>query len=267
LRARRFPPAEIEMPSAVEEQPVRLAEAAAEPLGANPQRFFLSPHRQALQLNRLVSSSLVGAMPMSSSGSVTQWIRQLKAGDHEAVQRLWERYFQQLVGLARNRLQGASRRVADEEDVTLSALDSFVRGAARGRFPQLCNRDNLWPLLVKITERKAFRLMRHNGRRKRGGGRVEGESVLGSQGDSSRGKGSLDEFPGNEPTPVFAAQLAENLQRLLAGLPDDGLREIALWKMEGYTNAEIAAKLGCDDSTVERKLHLIRSFWKRGSAS
>jgi len=204
---------------------------------------------------------------MSSSGSVTQWIRQLKVGDHGAVQRLWQRYFRQLIRVARNRLQGAARCVADEEDVTLSALDSFVRGAARGRFPRLCSRDNLWPLLVKITERKAFHLLRHNGQRKRGGGRVAGEAALGSQSDSCRSKGGLKEFAGNEPTPELAAQLAENLQRLLAGLPNDELRAIARWKMEGYTNAEIAAMLGCADVTVERRLRQIRNLWKSGSTS
>jgi DNA-directed RNA polymerase specialized sigma24 family protein len=36
---------------------------------------------------------------------------------------------------------------------------------------------------------------------------------------------------------------------------------VALWKMEGYANEEIAAKLGCVPRTVERRLRLIRSVW------
>jgi hypothetical protein len=66
---------------------------------------------------------------MSSEGSVTQWLGQLQAGDPAAVQPLWERYFQRLVGLARLKLRGAPRRAADEEDVALSAFDSFCRNA------------------------------------------------------------------------------------------------------------------------------------------
>ena len=91
---------------------------------------------------------------MSSEGSVTGWIDRLKGGDPAAAQRLWQSYFRRLVGLARHKLQGAPRRAADEEDVALSAFDSFCRGAEQGRFPQLHDRDNLWRLLVCITDRK-----------------------------------------------------------------------------------------------------------------
>jgi hypothetical protein len=54
---------------------------------------------------------------MSSAGSVTHWIRELKAGNHLAAQELWEKYFQRLVALARSKLRNRPRRVADEEDV------------------------------------------------------------------------------------------------------------------------------------------------------
>ena len=66
---------------------------------------------------------------------VTDWIASLKAGDADAAQKLWQRYFETLVRLARDRLRGAARTVADEDDAALSAFDSFVRGAARGRYP------------------------------------------------------------------------------------------------------------------------------------
>src|ERR687886_50259 len=94
-------------------------------------------------------------------GSVTRWLGRLQAGDPAAAQQLWERYFPRLVGLARQRLRGAPRRAADEEDVALSAFDSFCRGVARGRFPQLHDRNNLWGLLVLITARKALNLAQH----------------------------------------------------------------------------------------------------------
>src|ERR1043165_1882401 len=96
-----------------------------------------------------------GPMPwrieMNGDGSITRWIGQLKAGDPVAAQLLWERYFRRLVGLARKKLDGAPRRMADEEDVALSAFDSFCRGAEHGRFPRLEDRDDLWRLLVVIT--------------------------------------------------------------------------------------------------------------------
>lgn len=197
-------------------------------------------------------------MPMSSEGSVSNWLAGLQAGDDVAAQKLWERYFQRMVGLARKKLQGSPQRAADGEDVALSAFDSFCRGAEGGRFPQLADRNDLWRLLVVITARKAVDLATYEGRRKRGGGLVRGEEVLQSP-DSSGG--SLDHFVGPEPTPEFAAQVAEEYQRLLVLLDDDVLRSVALAKMEGYTNEEIAARLGCVPRTVERKLRVIRSLW------
>ncbi len=86
------------------------------------------------------------------------WIDQLKAGDREATQQLWGRYFQQMMELAQQKLASRPRLGANPEDVALSAFDSFFRGAEAGRFPQLNDRDDLWHLLVTITARKAQRL-------------------------------------------------------------------------------------------------------------
>ncbi len=199
---------------------------------------------------------------MSSGGSVTHWIGQLKAGNPAAAQPLWERYFQRLVSLARKRLQGTPRRAADEEDVALSAFDSFCRGAERGRFPQLQDRNNLWPLLVVITARKAIDLVQREHRLRRGAGRVLDEAALPGPAGSSGNTFGLEQVLGPEPTPAFAAQVAEECQRLLTALGDAELRSIALWKMEGYTHEEIAAKLDCAVRRVQRKLRLIRSLWE-----
>jgi DNA-directed RNA polymerase specialized sigma24 family protein len=204
---------------------------------------------------------------MSSAGSVTYWVGELKAGNHAAAQALWQSYFDRLVGLARKKLHGASRRTADEEDVALSAFDSFCRGAAHGRFPQLFDRDDLWGLLIVITSRKAIDLRLHQGRQKRGGGAVLGESSLPDPASSVAGEMAIEQIVGREPTPEFAAQVAEECQRLLGSLTDPTLRSVALWKMEGYTNEEIAAELGCVPRTVERKLRLIRHLWSEQGVS
>jgi RNA polymerase sigma factor (sigma-70 family) len=200
-------------------------------------------------------------MLMSASGSVTHWVHRLQDEDPAAAQELWERYYRRLVGLARKRLRTARRRVADEEDAVLSAFDSFFRGAQQGRFPQLADRDDLWRLLVTITARKAIDLRDHERRVKRGGGKVRGDSVF-PDGSGSEEAG-LEQVVGPEPSPDFAAQVAENFQRLLDKLPDEELRSIAVWKMESYTNKEIAALLGWKVPTVERRLRVIRKCWKK----
>jgi DNA-directed RNA polymerase specialized sigma24 family protein len=197
---------------------------------------------------------------MSSAGSVTYWIGLLKTGDPAAAQQLWECYFQRLVALARAKLRGVPRRAADEEDVALSAFESFCRGAEQGRFPRLTDRDDLWQLLVVLTARKAFALIKHERRQKRGGGKVQTEAALADDG-SDNDEGALAQVVGREPTPEFAAEVAEECRRLLDKLGDERLRAVALAKMEGLTNAEAAARLGCAPRSVERMLRLIRSIW------
>jgi DNA-directed RNA polymerase specialized sigma24 family protein len=199
---------------------------------------------------------------MTVHESVTQWIHQLKNGDPAAAQALWEHYFHRLVTLARARLRGTPCRVADQEDVALSAFDSFCRGLRQGRFPQLLDRDNLWELLIVITARKAINQIQRERRQKRGGGAVRGDSAFGPPDDS--GEAGFAGLQGNEPSPDFAAEIAEAYQRLLHKLGDDELRRIAVCKLEGWTNSDIAEQLGCAISTIERRLRLIRTIWKDG---
>ncbi len=181
-------------------------------------------------------------------GSVTCWLGNLREGDLAAAQPLWERYFSRLVVVARGKLKRLRRLTADEdeEDAALSAFNSFCDGAKRGRFPLLADRDDLWRLLVVITARKAMAQAHREGRKKRGGGRVVDEAALFGQasGDDASMAG-LERIAGDGPTPEFAAMMAEECQRLLDSLDDDSLRQVALSRMEGYTNDEIADQLGC----------------------
>ncbi len=110
-------------------------------------------------------------MIRANQGSVSRWMGDLQAGDPAAAQPLWERYFDRLVRLAGARLRavGTTSAEADGEDAALSAFDCFCAGAARGRFPDLADRDGLWRLLVVITARKVQAQARRGRRQKRGG--------------------------------------------------------------------------------------------------
>ncbi len=195
---------------------------------------------------------------MTSHGSVTGWLGRVQQGDAAAATPLWQRYFHRLVGLARAALQGAPRRAADEEDVALGAFDSFCRGAEQGRFPDLRDRDSLWRFLVVLTARKAAHLKRDERRQKRGGGRILDQGAAFPATAVDEEQADLEGIVSEEPTPAFAAQVGEECERLLRRLEEVGLRSLAVWKMEGYTNQEIATRLGCCVSTVERKLQVIR---------
>ncbi len=191
---------------------------------------------------------------------VTQWLAQLAQGDDLAIQHIWNHYYEQLIRLARKKLGDASRRVSDEEDVVLSAFDSFCRGAAAGRFPRLDDRHDLWKLLVTITARKAVAHLRRAHRQKRGGGAVRGESVFHGADDSQRASGIANVL-GREPTPELALMVSQQCERLLECLVDPTLRKVALAKLEGYANEELAQQLGCSPRTIERKLAQIRQIW------
>jgi DNA-directed RNA polymerase specialized sigma24 family protein len=196
--------------------------------------------------------------PVSGDGSVTRWLERLQGGDQAAARELWERYFRRLAALARLKLQGSPRRAANEEDVALSAFASFCRGVEHGRFPQLFDRNGLWRLLVVFTVRKAAHQLRDEGRLKRGG-RPAGPGPA----DALPDEAVLEQVMSREPTPEVAAEMAERVRSLLASLDDAELEAIAVWKMEGFTNDEIAARLDCAPRTVERKLRLIRCIWEK----
>ena len=201
---------------------------------------------------------------MSSERSISRWIEEIKRGSPDATEVIWDRYFPQLVQLAREKLRGLPSRMADEEDVALSALDSFCRGAQRGRFPDLADRQGLWRLLFQITLHKAAELARHERRQIRGGGRVQGESALDGSGSAPGGHG-LSQIAGDVVSPEFAAIMADQCRRLLQCLEPD-LQSLALAKMEGYSNEELAQRTGRSLRTVERRLHLIRRKWEEQPA-
>jgi DNA-directed RNA polymerase specialized sigma24 family protein len=181
---------------------------------------------------------------MPDAGSVTVWLSRLQGGDPAATDRLWERYFRRLQGLARTRLPAALRHNGAEE-VALDAFASLWRGVENGRFPELASRDHLWRLLVVITLRKVYRLVRTE-RRERA------VPVAGWE---------LEQVLARDPDPGFAAEAADECRRLMAALGDAQLEAVARLRLDGLTVPEIAARLGCSPRTVDRKLALIQTVW------
>jgi RNA polymerase sigma factor (sigma-70 family) len=193
--------------------------------------------------------------------NVSQNISDLKRGDSRAAEQLWNRYFDQLVNLARNQLKTTPRRTSDEEDVALSVFHSLCRSAEAGRLEQLQDRAELWKLLVAMTQRKVVDHIRHHNRAKRGGGTVRGESLWQGQTENSS-SGGIEEFGEEMHSPEFLCELQEQHERLMTALANDTLRQVAAAKMEGFTSSEIAAQLGLSVRSIERKMQLIRQCWE-----
>ena len=132
--------------------------------------------------------------------SVSLWINQLKEGDETAVSKLWARYFHRLVHMTNRTLGNAPRRIADEEDVAVSAFNGLCEGAAAGSFAQIQNRDDLWSLVVAIAGRKAVNQIRRQTSKKRGGTDLQGDSVFYAMAEGGAG---MDQMFHEDPPPSF----------------------------------------------------------------
>jgi RNA polymerase sigma factor (sigma-70 family) len=177
--------------------------------------------------------------------SITRLIRAAQHDQASAVGPLLAIYFDRLVQLARQRLHHLPAATAYDEDI---ALRSFYSVYQRVRDParplHLEGRDDLWRLLATRTISRAIDLIR----------RHRPNEVAGEQ--------DVGQLLNREPSAEEAAEMADECRRLLNLLDEPQLRQIALWKVEGYTNAEIAARMDCVPRTVERKLSRIRLLWK-----
>ncbi len=189
---------------------------------------------------------------MSDSSNISHWIDLVKKGDSLAANRIWQVYFDRLVRAVRQRIGGQNRAVSDEEDIVLSVFDSFYAAAEEGRFPDLADRDDLWRLLLTMSARKVIDKHRHDKRQRRGGS-LEIHSFQG-EGDESR----VFEAIGDEPTPEMVLTMQESIEQLFSHLGVGQLQDLAVAKLEGYSNAELAERFECSERTIERRLHLIR---------
>lgn len=204
--------------------------------------------------------------PVDEAERFADALQRVRDGDDDAIGELWNGYFQRLVRLAAKRLPANLKRVGDEEDIALSAFNSFIAGIRRDQFPDLSGPDNLWGLLITLTGRKVNAHLRFQTRQKRGGGTVRGESVF-MDVDEARKSAGLGGISGQQVTADLAIELEEACNALLDQLPDSQLRQIAVMRMDGFLVDEIADRLGLSKRATERRLQLIRRTWMEAAHS
>lgn len=194
-----------------------------------------------------------------SSGSITRLLEDLACGAtlrEPAADAIWRRYVSQLVSVARRNLDDRARRREGEDDVVQSVFASFFARVEVGKL-EVANRDDLWRLLVAMTTFKSRRTIARHRRQKRD---VRRETAPPAGGDSAEDLTWSDLVGDGEATPEQAAEFVEDFERRLARL-DERLREVALLRLDGYSNREIAERLDVAERTVERKLERVRSVW------
>jgi len=192
----------------------------------------------------------------SDPGSISEVIAQNSKLDEDAAQLLWDRFFENLCRFANKKIYRRHKRLLDPEDIAGSAMFALIDGIKNGRFHSVTNRDELWQMLVMIAARKAINRARYLDRDKRGGDRVKGNSGL-----NGRRFDQLAKYVESSDDPAKYVELEMTCGELLAALPDDKFRQIALMRLAGFSNREIGLKFECSTRTIDRKLAIIREVW------
>lgn len=184
--------------------------------------------------------------------SISTTVAGLMKGEEEAVEKVFARYFDALVRKAKRRLGQGMERAGDAEDIALEALRQFFAKARQNGFAKLRKNDDIRTLLLVLVDRRTLDFKRSAQRRRR----VEvGESVVANRGDDPA-PFDLEDF---RPPKDFVVSFGCEVQELLGSIGDRGLAEIAVMRLEGWTNAEIARSLNLSERSVERKLERIRT--------
>lgn len=192
---------------------------------------------------------------MAPHRSFDDVMARLRAGDPAAATFVFERFAQRLIALARARLDGATRRKVDPEDVLQSVFRSFFLRHAAGQF-QFEGWDGLWGMLMLLTVRKCGRQAQQLRRGRRD---VQREVAL---------NGSVDDAPkwealAREPTPEEAAVFSDLVEQL-ARQSSELERPILALCLQGYTQVEISEQVGCTERTVRRVLTRLRERLSHG---
>ena len=176
-----------------------------------------------------------------SHGSVTQLIDRFLSGSRdssdESARQVWEHYLPRLLILARTHLDRRIRVLQDEEDVVHSMGRSFFNRLRRGDF-DLAGRDDSLGDAGDHHAKQGPQCDRSPLRGRRDVRRVRRLPPS----DANRSETPYEALAPEaaEPTPAEAAVLNEALERRLRDSGRAGAAEVALMRLQGYTNQEIA---------------------------
>jgi DNA-directed RNA polymerase specialized sigma24 family protein len=185
--------------------------------------------------------------------------------NNEAIEQFWKLHFNRLTALAKRKMNQVNKRVADEEDIAISAIHSFYNGLAQKRFHSINGNNELWKILATIVCRKISKQKRNISTKKRGGGLVRGESffIAGNNENDSNVHNSIGNNAKSHENPQFEIEFLDTCEKLYNILDDETMKNVARLIMEGYSIDEIATELGYVRRTIERKLKIIREKWKK----
>lgn len=186
---------------------------------------------------------------MNDTQTVTNWISRLADGDGRALEMVFEKYFNRLIKLALHKMHGLNTVPYSPEDVVNSVVRSLWNGVQKNKI-EITTEDNLWGCLYQITTRKVCAERRRAFSQKRGENRMV---ISGDQVNEETEESFFNSIVGKEPSPEMAVEMAEGADELLSlfdKLPTH--KELIILKLQGFSNHEIANKLGICDNSVRR---------------
>ena len=193
---------------------------------------------------------------MSQATTFQELIAQVRAGDEQAAEVLFQRYEAQVRRIVRVQLTNpALKRQFDSSDLRQSVLGDFFVRVALGQF-ELQNAGQLIGLLKKMAENKLLNKVEHHHAARRDTRRLE----TGQLHDS--------ELAGPAATPSRIAAGRELLAEVRARLTDQE-RYLAEQRAAGRSWGELAAELGktADAVRVQLKRALDRVSEELGLSS
>jgi DNA-directed RNA polymerase specialized sigma24 family protein len=184
---------------------------------------------------------------MSTERSLTHWGHELYASEAsrraEAARELWLHFAERLRARVRGKLDPRIRRCTDEDDIVDSLFAGLVAARPGWNGPPR-DRDEIWRRLSHMIKCKVANAADYHRAQCRDVFRLQ---PLGEHEDR------------RQSDPADEAIGRVEFKRLFDLLPED-LQQVLAWRLEGYTNAEIAAKIRRVERTVELKMRAIRGL-------
>lgn len=193
---------------------------------------------------------------MSSTTSILKLIEASRAGgDHSEL--LWTRYTPRMQRLANGWIRRMSGHPVRNGNSELDeAFESFYQSLVSGRYSELRGSDELWRLLAVIAMRRVVKSSQSEADQQEGLSEDRIDRL-----DASLST-DTELFEDLDLPPDFSAGMAVECRRLLRLLDDPELEALVLWKLEGFTNDEIAEHMGRTRRTIQRMLRLVRQIWE-----
>ncbi len=173
-----------------------------------------------------------------------------RRGDQDAAREIVDRYLDRLLTLARRRISQRLASRVDPEDIVQSVFRTFFVRLKEGQFV-FQDQDDLCKLLMRITLHKTLRQVAYHKAAKRD---PSLETPQGSH-HSEQLSALFDQEPTQEATVTFLDQLEHFLTQLR---PQE--REILEMRLQGFSNEEIAKKLGIYDRKIRRVIEHVRDI-------